>query len=334
MRTNSIAGRPLASPPPRLRRLKDSATASDYPKDTKGERRVSGRPKRERPLRPPRAASRPVGALLAEAVRWPFQTAFEFPENPPAMPRMVSSRRPKGDLVFQSRKMAREVRCESGVERSFFSQLDALPEVLWFHEQAPKLKYEMHGRVRDYYPDALVALRNGFVFIAEVKTVGDFALYETICKLNALAARAHADGRGVFLGNDSCAIGDVIRGDVPRVVRAAVLSACRGPSGMSANRWRDLRQWSNSRYGIRSTALQTLALKERLVITERPFNVRPGTPDEETQIDAFVERFGTRTSLLPLWSMSRAGGQEDAPRNRIHGRSGGGYRPPEEGLRP
>ncbi len=53
------------------------------------------------------------------------------------------------------------------------------------------------------------------------------------------------------------------------------------------------------RYGIRSTSLQRLALNERLVITERPFNVRPARPDEESQIDAFVGRFENQASYLP-----------------------------------
>lgn len=242
---------------------------------------------------------------MAEAVRWPFQAAFQFPDNPPAMPRMVSSRRPKGDLVFQSKKMLRPVRCESGIERAFFAKLDRLREVLWFHEQAPKVKYRMHGESHDYYPDALVALRNGHVFVAEVKTVGDFALYETICKVNALTNWAHTRGHGVFLGNDSRAVGDFVNQDVPRSLRAAVLSACKAPAGMSADRWRTIRQWSRRRHGTSSGSLQSLALTERLVITEGPFNVRRADPEEEKEIDAFVRRFEVKAPVLPLSAPSR-----------------------------
>lgn len=237
--------------------------------------------------------------LLAEAIRWPFQTAFEFPGNPPVMPRMVPSRKPKGDLVFQSRKMQRPVRCESGLERAFFSKLDELAEVLWFHEQAPKVKYEMHGRIRNYYPDALVALRNGHVFAVEVKQSRNFALYETVCKLNGLTEWAHGRGYGVFLGNGSRAVGDFIHEQTPRRFRAAVLTACKGRSGMSTDAWRTIRQWF-TRHGTPSTWLQTVALDERLVITEGPFNVRRATPAEAKQIDLFVERFESRASVLPL----------------------------------
>lgn len=254
---------------------------------------------RRRSARPRRLQRRPFEDLLAEGVRWPFQGSFEFPDNPPAMPRMVSSRNPRGDLVFESAKMRRPVRCESSGERAFFSKLDAITEVLWFHEQAPKVRYEMHGKPRAYYPDAVVALRNGHVFAAEVKQSRDFALFETVCKINALAEWAHPRGFGVFLGNRSHAVGDFLHEDVPRGFRLAVLTAAKGSQGMSTDAWTAIRAWFK-KGGRPSAWLQTLVLEERLVMTERPFNVRRAAPVEEQQMDAFSSLFETTAPVLPL----------------------------------
>lgn len=258
--------------------------------------------------------TRTFDRLLAESVRWPFQTALEFPENPPAMPRMVSSRRPSGDIVFHSQKMQRAVRCESGYERTFFRKLDGLAEVLWFHEQAPRVQYTMGDAARRYHPDALVALRNGYVFVAEVKMSGDFALYETIRKMNALTEWAHARGRGVFLGNHAGAVGDFIDKEVPRAFRSAVLNACRHPSGMTAAEWRPIREWWRRKYGLPGTSLQAVVLNERLVVTTRPFAVRRATPIEASAIDLFVHRFGATAPVLPLSAPAR--GRASLPQAR------------------
>lgn len=271
-----------------------------------GENELMNELSRRRPGRRREHGARSFGALLAEGVRWPFQTALEFPAGPPEMPKMVSSRRPKGDLVLRSTKMLRDVRCESKTEREFFSKLDGLPEVLWFHEQATRVEYRMNGSVRRYYPDTVVALRNGHVFVAEVKVCNDLALYETICKLNALAQWAHARGRGVFLGNASAAVGDFVNQDVPQYLRAAVLTACKNGGGMSGDDWRTIRHRSMRRHGRIPNCLQSLVLNERLVITKAPFNVRRATPAEEKEIEAFVRLFETTAGVFPLsWPARR-----------------------------
>jgi hypothetical protein len=267
-----------------------------------GENELTDELRKRRWSRPRR---RTFEQVLSEGVRWPFQTALEFPEVPPAMPKMVSSRRPQGDVVFQSKKMLRPVRCESGVEKAFFSKLDELTEVLWFHEQAEQVRYSFHGKVRRYHPDALVALGNGHLFVVEVKDARELAAYQTICKVNALIEWAHACGRGVFLGNDSSTVGDFIGMDVPRRLRDAVLTACSRPSGMSRDEWKRIAQTSQRDYSLPPSWLQALVLDERLVLTKPPFNVRLAKPAEEREIDLFVRRFETTADVLPLSAARR-----------------------------
>ena len=235
--------------------------------------------------------------MLEKGIKWPFQTSFTFPESPPAMPKIVSSRAASRRLPFQSQKMQRAVRCDSGYEHDFYTGLDSIPSVMWFQEQAPKIRYECLGRTRNYHPDVLVALTNGHVFVAEVKTCGDFGLFETICKVGALAAKAHSKGQGVFLGNAASTVSDFMHTDVSRLVRAAVVTASKSASGMSGSEWRSIRK----RYDVRrSDALVPLVFSERLVVTQRPYNVRRATAKEAARIDAFAQLFESVAPVLPL----------------------------------
>lgn len=210
---------------------------------------------------------------------------------------MVSSRRAHGDLVFESKKMLRPVRCESNTERKFFASLDALREVLWFHEQASRIRYRMHSRWKWYYPDAVVALTNGHVFVAEVKMPHHFGLFATICKANALIERAHHDGHGVFLGNCSSAVGDFVNGSVRGALKAAVVTALRdSPRGISAAELRTICR----RVGATRVDLQPLIFKERLVMTQSPFNLRRAMRYEEKEIETFVGHFESFADVLPL----------------------------------
>ena len=255
--------------------------------DELSERRPAG----ETTLQP-----RSFESLLAEGVKWPFQNSFTFPESPPAMPQMVSSRRVTRDITFESKKMRRPVRCDSTFEKAFYSGLDELPQVLWFQEQAPKVKYAYLGESKDYFPDVLVALTNGHVFVAEVKSRGDFGLFQTICKVNALVEAAHADGRGVFLGNADSIVGDLLSAGVRRALRAAVLTACRSTAGMSGPEWKRIRTW----FDVPTHALVPLVLAERLVVTQDPYCVRRASTEEAKEIDAFTGLFESLAPVLPL----------------------------------
>ena len=238
----------------------------------------------------------PFHELLARGIRWPFQTALEFPAALPEMPKMVSSRRPRGQIHFESKKMCRVVHCESNVERRFFEKLDALPDVLWFHEQASRLPYLLHGRSRNHVPDAVVALTNGHVFVVEVKMKHHLGFFSTICKANALTELAHRNGHGVFLGDSSASVGDVLKQDIPRLARAAILTAVKKDRSISSEEWSHLREHLR----ITRAEVQPLLFRERLVMTQDPFAIRRANAEEGREIDAFVERFESVAPVLPL----------------------------------
>lgn len=187
--------------------------------------------------------------------------------------------------------MARDVKCESGGERLFYERLDDLREVMIYQEQP--LKVELPGKKWPYHPDAFVVFVDGRCFVAEVKPVDDMSLFSTIVKFNALAAKCASEGVGIFLGNATTAVQELLRADPGERLRRAVLDRVSGGS-MDVDEWNAL----HAKLRAPLASLRSVVLQEGLCF-ERPFRVRDATAWERDEIEQFGRRFAGDVRSLP-----------------------------------
>ncbi|WBQ04449.1 TnsA endonuclease N-terminal domain-containing protein [Kribbella sp. CA-293567] len=172
-------------------------------KSLRAELRKAARRQREEPTRRFRleqlqsAAATRFESLRADAY-WPVPLA----DRPIEIP--VPLRLLDGDLppyVFSSAKMAREIAAESSIELRFYQLCETATEVTWYCEQPAAIEYYFDGRWRQYFPDAMVAFKDGTRLLVEIKNLMESSL--TMNQAKWAAARSWCTERGIgFLVTD------------------------------------------------------------------------------------------------------------------------------------
>ena len=105
----------------------------------------------------------------------------------------------KGNLSkFYSEKCKRTIVCESDQERGLFEVLETSNEVIWYQEQPMKIKYEINGKVKYYYPDVAVLFDDGKGAILEVKTNAHMLRKDVLEK--SIMAQKYLNNLGIGFG--------------------------------------------------------------------------------------------------------------------------------------
>jgi hypothetical protein len=113
--------------------------------------------------------------------------------------RTPAAPRDKNMQILRSRKLRRDVACESGAEFLVFSWMERSPQVLWYQEQPTFVPYRLRGRKKPYFPDAAVLDDQGRLVIVEVKPIFTICREETLIKALAALEAFGPQGIGYLL---------------------------------------------------------------------------------------------------------------------------------------
>lgn len=100
---------------------------------------------------------------------------------------------------FYSKKLARNVFYESGLELQFYQMLESAPEVRYYVEQCENVTFSVNGEEVTYTPDATVFLNDGRGFVVEIKPLSGMVEAKTHLKLKALIETCRQKGLGFIL---------------------------------------------------------------------------------------------------------------------------------------
>lgn len=213
---------------------------------------------------------------------WPYQHSL-FARPPSEAPgRVQSVRRASRHDGLWSSKMRRHVMCDSSTERDFFRKLERLPYVMWYQEQPESIQYQFKGSSRRYTPDARIIYSDGRSVLVEVKQGNELGLYTNVAKWTAMAAACEQRGFGVYIGDQSSSLRDVIERDAAAALEQALLSRI----SKAPVTWSDYKQLRAECDGSRGD-LPAIVLRHRLVLSLRPFCVRAASAAEEKLYEAF-----------------------------------------------
>lgn len=113
--------------------------------------------------------------------------------------------------VFHSEKHGRLIEYASDLERVLLRHLDADPRVHSLQEQGLRIPYVIDEEPHDYYPDAVVRLGDGRVFVMEIKPPENLGEYEQWLKWSSAARACAAHGYGLYIGGPTRSILDHYR---------------------------------------------------------------------------------------------------------------------------
>jgi hypothetical protein len=103
--------------------------------------------------------------------------------------------------MFYSQDQGRMVEYSSDLERSLLRHLDADARIHSFQEQGLRIPYVIDGQAHDYYPDAIVRLQDGRVFVMEIKPTENLGEYDNWLKWASAARFCAAHGYGLYIGS-------------------------------------------------------------------------------------------------------------------------------------
>ena len=113
--------------------------------------------------------------------------------------------------VFHSEKHSRLIEYASDLERVLLRHLDADPRVHSLQEQGLQLPYVIDEEPHDYYPDAVVRLNDGRVFLMEIKPPEHLGEYDQSLKWASAAKACATNGYGLYIGSPTRSILDHYR---------------------------------------------------------------------------------------------------------------------------
>ncbi|MFI6867119.1 TnsA endonuclease N-terminal domain-containing protein [Nocardia sp. NPDC050406] len=206
---------------------------------------------------------------LIDKADWPEDSSKADPARclPVRVPREPDHRSIAGR--WKSPLLGRFVGYDSQVELDFIRLLEESDLVEDYCEQPLEIEYEFDGRRRRYFPDFIVTLRDGRRFLVEIKaTLGDFAMYQNMAKLEA--ARQYCDARGWgLLGTEGRHSLVDLRS---RAVAPAVESALRDWLGSRVVGWPLCREFMREQ-GIPWADVASVIYRERWHWRIQPFRL-------------------------------------------------------------
>ena len=111
--------------------------------------------------------------------------------------RQVSDTEVSGSMF--SDKLGRPVAFESGLEQEFLVLLERSDAVVRYCEQVGPIPYNFQGTIWQYFPDALLELRDGRILLVEIKPLAHMALARNLAKVAAARSYTHARGWGFVM---------------------------------------------------------------------------------------------------------------------------------------
>lgn len=135
------------------------------------------------------------------------------------------SSRAATSCTYDSVILDRPVSCESELERSLFLALDLSGLVQWYVEQPFSIEYQDQlGQWREYWPDALVHLKDGRWLLVEVKPHFYFVNERNQRKWRSALIRCKERGVGFLVVNPalSLTLGEVATRTVPKTLDDAI----------------------------------------------------------------------------------------------------------------
>lgn len=114
--------------------------------------------------------------------------------------------RPTGGIVrgkFPSRKNGRMVHHEGLLELDAIYLFETSPQIVGYREQPRKIKYPDGNRLRRYTPDFELTLNTGEVVLVEVKPLRSLENYETVHRLDCVAAYLERSDRAFVILTDA-----------------------------------------------------------------------------------------------------------------------------------
>ncbi|MER7579595.1 TnsA endonuclease N-terminal domain-containing protein [Kitasatospora sp. NPDC097691] len=135
---------------------------------------------------------------LAGRIEW-----FGTPESAPPRSELSALREADDDDPrsgsWHCPKLDRAVAYESESELHLVQLLSFAPQIAYYQEQPLAIGYEFDGRTRTYFPDLLVATRDGRCVLVEVKPLFEMATAVNVAKYRALAALCRERGWGLLV---------------------------------------------------------------------------------------------------------------------------------------
>lgn len=170
--------------------------------------------------------------------------------------------------TFFSQKLQESVEYESQMEMFFYQRIDAIDDVVWYQVQPFAIEYEWYGTMRQYYPDVLMLLNDGYCVVVEVKGRYDMGLHVNLSKWSALRTFCMQQGYGLLVTDGRIAIQDLVRYPVDESTQQLVLNALECES-LSWNGYKALREQCDLQW----LDFVSIILKHRLIWKLRPFTV-------------------------------------------------------------
>jgi len=155
------------------------------------------------PMRPEEraAAAREPVTRIYEHILWPKRVAHLGDLSGFRNMRPLDRFAPSKTGVFYSEKHGRDIEYSSDLERSLLRHLDADSRIHGFQEQGLRLPYVLDEQAHDYYPDAVVRLQDGRVFVMEIKPPENLGEYDQWLKWSSAARACAAHGCGLYIGS-------------------------------------------------------------------------------------------------------------------------------------
>ncbi len=195
----------------------------------------------------------------------------------------VSCARQARSISFYSQKMQRQVRCDSRLETQVLMRFERSPAVRWYQEQPMAIPYEYQGKPRLYYPDVLVHLVDGRVFLVEIKPIFHMAASVNLAKWGAMKVWCAQHGYGLLITNGKVSLPEVMAWATRTPELAARLTALIQHHGTL-----NFPQYLAAFEGLPPLlSFAAVVMRHRIPFSVSPF--RLGAPDESASGSSVVD---------------------------------------------